>query len=360
VADIFVSYTSSDRLKAFWIGQELMKLGHTPRIHEWEISAGGNIPAWMEKRHHDADHVLFVISKAYLAAPYSNWERQAAQWASADKRPNFALPVFIEDCEAPTLLAHIRRCDLHGLSEVEARAALAGYLAPAAMPSVPVAFFAAAAPVHEEANPPLARTEIQAGSYSAVSNIPISVPRYFLGRDEVLANIKVALASDKGRVAITALYGLRGVGKTTLAVAYAERHRNDYRATWWIRAETESTMRADLVGLGVRLGWVAADEKEEPAVSAVMERLRHEGESILLIFDNAVDADSVESYLPSSGNAQIIITSNAYAWRDVASPMQIDTWPSDIGADYLVRRTGREAEREAGLDLSNALVLLRH
>ena len=41
MADIFVSYTSSDRLKAFWIGQELIKLGHKPRIHEWEIPAGG-------------------------------------------------------------------------------------------------------------------------------------------------------------------------------------------------------------------------------------------------------------------------------------------------------------------------------
>jgi hypothetical protein len=38
VADIFVSYTSNDRNWAFWIGQELLKLGHAPRIHEWEIS----------------------------------------------------------------------------------------------------------------------------------------------------------------------------------------------------------------------------------------------------------------------------------------------------------------------------------
>jgi hypothetical protein len=28
VADIFVSYTSDDRNWAFWIGQELLKLGH--------------------------------------------------------------------------------------------------------------------------------------------------------------------------------------------------------------------------------------------------------------------------------------------------------------------------------------------
>ena len=94
---------------------------------------------------------------------------------------------------------------------------------------------------------------------------PSPSPTHFLGREDSLAAIAAALARYEGRVAITALHGLRGVGKTTLAAAYAERHRGDYRATWWIRAQTEPTMRADLVGLGVRLGWVAADEKEEPA-----------------------------------------------------------------------------------------------
>ena len=50
MADIFVSYTSNDRDWAFWIGQELEKLGHAPRIHEWEISAGGDIAKWMDER----------------------------------------------------------------------------------------------------------------------------------------------------------------------------------------------------------------------------------------------------------------------------------------------------------------------
>ena len=43
------------------------------------------------------------------------------------------------------------------------------------------------------------------------------------------------------------------------------------------------------MALSVRLGWVAADEKEEPALAIAIERLRHEGEGILLIYDNAVD-----------------------------------------------------------------------
>ena len=114
-------------------------------------------------------------------------------------------------------------------------------------------------------------------------------------------------------------------------------------------------MRADLVALGVRLGWVAADEKEEPALAAVMERLRHEGEGILLIYDNAVDAGSLKRFLPRGGNARVLVTSNAHAWRGVASPVEIRLWPKEIGADYLVARTGREAEREAAEALSEAL-----
>jgi hypothetical protein len=51
-------------------------------------------------------------------------------------------------------------------------------------------------------------------------------------------------------------------------------------------------MRADLVALGVRLGWVEADATQELALAAVSERLRHEGEGILLIFDHAMSAEA--------------------------------------------------------------------
>ena len=104
-------------------------------------------------------------------------------------------------------------------------------------------------------------------------------------------------------------------------------------------------MRADLVALGVRLGWVAADEKEEPALETVRERLRHEGEGLLLIYDNAIDAASLKPYLPPGGAARVLVTSNAHAWRGVAAPVEIRLWPKEIGADYLIARTGRDDER---------------
>src|SRR5262249_19579510 len=110
-----------------------------------------------------------------------------------------------------------------------------------------------------------------------------------------------------------------------------------------------------ILGRLIRLGWVGADDKEEPAVEAMMERLRHEGEGILLIFDNAVDANALKPYLPRGGVARVLVTSNAHAWRGVAAPIEIAVWSKDVGADYLIARTGRAAERTAAENLSKAL-----
>jgi len=333
MADIFVSYTSSDREWAFWAAKELKTLGHVPHVHDWEIKGSADIYGWMEQHHDAADHVLCVVSDDYLKAPYSTLERHAALWQAAKKRPGFVLLVAVKSCTLPTLSDHMRRCELFGMPEDAARLRFREFMSKRSVPA-DLAF---------------------PGKAFAVSNIPIRVPTHFMGRHDTLEATWAALKRNEGRVAIAALHGLRGVGKTTLAAAYAERHQGDYRATWWIRAETEPGIRADLVALGIRLSWVGADDKEEPAVEAVMERLRHEGEGILLIFDNAVDAKALMPYLPRGGGARVLVTSNVHAWRGVAAPIEIAVLSKGIGADYLIARTGREAERTAAENLSEAL-----
>ena len=332
MADIFISYTSNDKDWAFWLAEELKALNHTPHIHDWEVAGGDDIYAWMQQRHEAADRVLCVASKEYMLAPYSTLERNAALWQAAAKRPGFVLFVVIKPFDVPNLIDHIRRCELYDLPEDAARIRFRDFVAKPAAPLI-VTF---------------------SGKASAVSNIPIRVPEHFMGRDEPLAAIKAALTSHQGRVAITALHGLRGVGKTTLAAAYAERHRSDYRAIWWIRAQTETSIRADLIAFGVRLGWVSAEDKAEPALAAVKERLLHEGEGILLVYDNAFNAQQLTQYLPC-GAVQVLVTANAHDWRGVAQPVEIKMWPKAVGAAFLIARTGRAAEQEAAEALSDAL-----
>jgi TIR domain len=185
VADIFVSYTSSDRDWAFWIAKQLEPLGHTPHIHEWEIKSGDDIYAWMERRHDAANHVLCVVSDEYLKAPYSTLERNAALWQAASKRPGFVLLVAVKPCRLPTLSDHIRRCELFGMPEEAASVRFQEFMAKRTTPAT-VAF---------------------PGNVFAVSNIPIRKPTHFMGRDDALATIETALNRHEGRVAITALHG---------------------------------------------------------------------------------------------------------------------------------------------------------
>jgi hypothetical protein len=176
-----------------------------------------------------------------------------------------------------------------------------------------------------------------------------------MGREEALANIASALDRHQGRVAITAVHGLRGVGKTTLAAAFAELHRGDYRATWWIRAQNPESMRSDLISLGIRLGWVRPERGHEQELASIMERLRTDSEGLLLIYDNAIDATTLKPFLPTGGAAKILVTANTHVWRGLAEPIELGLWPKRIGADYLIARTGRRNERQAAETLSEFL-----
>jgi hypothetical protein len=190
----------------------------------------------MEKRLDAADNMLCVVSDEYLKAPYSTLERHAALWQAASNRPRFVLFVVVKPCKLPALSDHFLRCELFGIPDGAARLRFCEFMTRRQTPD---------------------KTRFP-GEVFAVSNITIRVPEHFLGRDETLAAVEKSLKRDEGRVAITVVHGLRGAGKTVLAAAYAERHRRGYRATWWVKAHTEPSMRADLVALGVRLQWAKA------------------------------------------------------------------------------------------------------
>jgi tetratricopeptide (TPR) repeat protein len=176
------------------------------------------------------------------------------------------------------------------------------------------------------------------------SNIPLRLPRHFFGREESLSAIRDALSNSGNTIAIAALYGLRGVGKSVLAAAYAQLHGDNYRVKGWIRAQSDFSMRADLVAIGKRLGWIDAGEKEEVALEKVLIRLREDGEGVLLIYDNASDANILKSYLPTWGKMHALITSNNHAWRSIASPIEIPVWRKEIGARFLIARSGRHQD----------------
>src|SRR5262245_15826796 len=128
---IFISYTSSDKHWADWIGWNLRDAGHEPFVHEWEIGAGENIPRWMEERSQQADRLLAVFSDAYCKASYSQSERWAAYWEDPGGRRGSLIPIEVDKVsEWPTLVRPLKRLSLIGLSEPVARKQLLDFLQP--------------------------------------------------------------------------------------------------------------------------------------------------------------------------------------------------------------------------------------
>lgn len=303
MVNVFVSYTSRPHDWAFWVGYELLALGYTPHIHEWEIPSPEVILrlGW-DERHESADHILCIVSSTYPAEPFLPWERRAAQSAG------YAVPIFVEPCKAPTPFTRLKRCDLYGLNEGDARARLKAFLEPATKRRREVFLGGAKAFTGMASAPP------SFPGKAALSNVPIAVPLHFMGRDESLAAIETAFQRRYGRAPpLTVLHGMRGVGKTTLAATYVDHHCSDYRVIWRIRAQTAPTLALILSASASDWAGSVRTRREGPGIEEVMRRLRLDGEKLLLIFDSAIDADGLRDYMPHGGQAKALVTSNGRA-----------------------------------------------
>ncbi len=139
-----------------------------------------------------------------------------------------------------------------------------------------------------------------------------------------------------------------GIGKTTLAAEYCHRFRWRYAGVWWVRAEQEPVMLADLAALGEKLGIASSGNVEQDA-RAVLDHLGGVTEPWLMVYDNAPNPDAVRKWLPV-GAVRCIITSRFTEFGDLAPVIRVDQWADDVTAEYLLARTGRnDAEGAARL-----------
>ncbi|WP_117213407.1 ATP-binding protein [Allorhizocola rhizosphaerae] len=188
----------------------------------------------------------------------------------------------------------------------------------------------------------------------------------FIGRGEQLKHLDELVGADAGGVPIAVLTGMGGIGKTALAVHWAHRVADRFPDGQLFvnlhgfdpagRAVPPATaLRAFLDAYGVPADRIPA---ELDALTAYFRSLVA-GRRILLVLDNARNAEQVRPLLPGSGPAVVVVTSRDQLTSLVAvegaQPLRLDPLSNAEAWRLLARRLG--AQRiEAEPETTDAIV----
>ena len=134
---------------------------------------------------------------------------------------------------------------------------------------------------------------------------------------------------------------MRGVGKTHLAAAYARaRLAERWRLVAWISAEDLGGVLACLAAVAAGLGLGVGERDAQAPGRAVRHRLEIDGDRCLLVFDNATDPAVLQSFIPATGAARVIITSNQRSMANLGVGVPVDVFSEPEALAFLAERTG--------------------
>ena len=245
--DFFVSYNRADQTWAEWIAWVLEENGHTVIIEAWDFRPGGNWALDMQRATEAAHTTVMVLSANFLEKgrfTQPEWAAAFAQDPTGEERR--LLPIRVGDCQPTGMLALVQYVDMVGQSEAEAEQLVLSALKERAKPATRPGFPGGISPSERVAD--------QKVSFpgTAPHNLPRSGAKEFVGRETELSNLHLQLQESRS-LAITAIRGMGGIGKTELALryAYGQLAQNNYPGgICWLQAK-EQNIGTELVNFAV-------------------------------------------------------------------------------------------------------------
>lgn len=207
---------------------------------------------------------------------------------------------------------------------------------------------------------PLAAKERKQNFFTAsLTNLPFERNPFFTGREEILIDLHEAFTKKSAGSATQAISGLGGLGKTQTAIEYAYRHRDEYKAVFWVQADTQLALITGFVEIA-RLVDLPEKDAQNPddAVRAAI-HWTEVNYGWLIIFDNADKPELVKGFRPRNGDVLLTSRAQVFDALGIAKPFEIDVMLPGEALKFLFTRTGRDhsnaAEREAAAQLAEQL-----
>ncbi|MDE7406043.1 MAG: toll/interleukin-1 receptor domain-containing protein [Clostridiales bacterium] len=129
---IFISHSSKDKDISLWIASDLKLSNYNVWLDRWELFAGRSISKEISAGLEQADALVMIISNSYMKSAFCNDEWESYYMKYNCQKPNAIIPIIVDDCGPPALLAakkYLRLKDL-GYNEMisELRRALSHLL----------------------------------------------------------------------------------------------------------------------------------------------------------------------------------------------------------------------------------------
>ncbi|OMJ81988.1 hypothetical protein SteCoe_17420 [Stentor coeruleus] len=158
-----------------------------------------------------------------------------------------------------------------------------------------------------------------------------------VGREEIIQDIHKRFQNNN----ICMITGMGGIGKTSVALKYADDFKKCYQIIWVVKS---NSITLDLISLATKLGI----SKNNYTLENFMISLKSQKivKSVLLIFDNLERKTQLDDYYTTSENIKYLITSRNTEWEECIELGPLSYTKSE---DYLKLRLFEQDENEESI-----------